>query len=176
MTRSTNVGKDLAFIFIVYGGLGVIAGLFWWLLTPLPHYAAVEGQISMDSVQLMKRANSDVYFILLAVCAGLIGGLLTAMRRVGNPLSWVLLILVGSSLASIVMWQFGELLSPRDLRELLKELKPGQTLVVPLRLEAKPALLALPATALCVTTAVLWIRRIPIEALVEVDSEEPDPS
>lgn len=176
MTRSSGAGKDLAVILVVFGGLGVLAGLLWWLLTPLPHYAAVDGQVSMDSVQLMKRANTDVYFIALAACAGLIGGLLTAMRRVGNPLPWVLLILIGSSLGSIVMWQFGELLSPSDLRDLLKELKPGQMLVVPLRLDAKPALLALPATALCVTTAVLWIRRIPIEALVERDSEEPDQS
>jgi len=174
MTPATNAGKDLAYLLVVFGGLGVIAGLLWWLVTPLPYYAAIGGQVSMDSVQLMKRANSDVYFILISVGAGVLGGLATATRRVGNPLLWVLLILIGSGLASIVMWQFGELLSPRGLSELLKQLKPGQTLVVPLRLEAKPALLALPATALCVTTAVLWIRPIPLQALVEVDSAEPD--
>ena len=159
--NQTSRRRDALIWFGVYLVLGLCAGALWWLVTPVPHYAAVDGQVAMDSVQLMRRVDADVSYVLIAGVIGLVSGAVLSMRRMANPLVTILLIALGSSIAGLLMWQFGEFLSPNNLLGLAEGLKAGEELPIPLRLQTKAALLSLPVAALCGATADLCIRRVP---------------
>jgi hypothetical protein len=161
--KPTSVRRTVLIHLGVYLLLGLAAGVIWWLVTPVPHYAVADGQVSMDSVQLMTRVDADVSYILIAAVIGLISGALLSLPRRSNQVISLVAIAVGSSVAGLVMWKFGELLSPDNLQAMASKLEAGQELPIPLRLQAKSALLSFPAGALFAANAVLWVRRPPDE-------------
>jgi hypothetical protein len=154
-------GRAVLLQFGLFLALGLIGGVLWWLVTPRPHYQLVAGQVSMDAIQVMKQVNADMWFAVISAGLGIFAGVVVALRRASGPMGSVLFLIAGASLAALLMWQMGELLTPDHLREQAKLLKPGQALQVPLRLEAKVVLLVWPVSSLCAVGSLLWLRTAP---------------
>ena len=130
--------------FGLFLALGLIGGVLWWLVTPRPHYQLVAGQVSMDAIQVMKQVNADMWFAVISAGLGIFAGVVVALRRASGPMGSVLFLIAGASLAALLMWQMGELLTPDHLRE-----------------QAKLVLLVWPVSSLCAVGSLLWLRTAP---------------
>ncbi len=154
--------------------MGLVGGVLWWLVTPLPHYQVVSGQVSMDAVQLMKQANSDVFYTVIATVIGVLIGGFWSLSRGGDALKSVILLVFGAAIAGLVMWQVGGWLSPGAKSVTLSGLKSGQQLSVPLRLDSMVTLLILPVAAVCASAIVLWARAVPTQPGSDLETESSD--
>jgi hypothetical protein len=126
---------------------GLLVGLLWWLLTPLPELEKrTAGVVSVSSSPESSIA-ADGWFAVIGLVTGVVAALLaTAMLR-GSRLGALLGLTVGGLLGSVVAWQFGVLLGPEPLDAAAAAAEVGDRFTGPLRLSALGVLLAWPTAA-----------------------------
>lgn len=138
---------------------GVLAGLAWWLLTPLPEATRVGDAASLDPEQLTGEVAIDGWFAVIATLVGLVSGVVLLGWRRRDPVLVVVLSVVGAGLASLVMIGLGRLLGPGDVVAALRALPDGGKAPVPLRLHAPGVALLLPAATALGALVQLWVLR-----------------
>ena len=149
-------GADAVAILGWFVVAGLVGGVLWWQLTPLAEWTRTTGNAEMPEVELRRMVAIDGWFMLVAALGGLVSGLVLAVWRKRDPISTVLLIVVGAGLASASMAVTGHLLGPGDLKEALSSAATGAKVPVELRPASHGTYLVWPVTALFGALLVLW--------------------
>ena len=162
--RSRPAGRpawalDVGVVALWFLVAGVLAGLAWWLLTPLPEATRVGDAASLDPEQLTGEVAIDGGFAVIATLVGLVSGVVLLGWRRRDPVLVVVLSVVGAGLASLVMVGLGRLLGPGDVVAALRALPDGGKAPVPLRLHAPGVALLLPAATALGALVQLWVLR-----------------
>lgn len=148
--------------------LGLVAGVVWWLLTPLPSYQIREdGLATISERGLAEVFAGDAWFTAIGIlCGAAIGTLaaLLAARRMG----WlvVFVVLVDCIVAGLLCWGIGSLLGPGDFDARLAAAHPGEQVPIDLSLRSGVALAVWPFFGLL--PVLLW-------STLTRDPEEPRP-
>lgn len=124
--------------------VGVLAGLLWARLTPLPGYTVQsDGGASTTERGLTGFIHADIVFAGLGLVLG-IGLGIVGWRAFGRRLGWlsVPVMIVMALLAAVLCWQVGELIGPTDFDARLAAAAPGQTVPIDLELRARTAIAA----------------------------------
>ncbi|GAB3657806.1 hypothetical protein GCM10027596_13400 [Nocardioides korecus] len=150
---------DLLVVLVWFVVLGVVAGVLWWALTPLPEATRVGNAASLDPEQLTGEVAIDGWFAVVATPLGLLSGIALLAWRRRDPLLMVVLTVAGAALASLLMVVLGRVLGPGDVVTALRALPDGGKASVPLKLHAQGVTLLLPAAAALGALVQLWVLR-----------------
>lgn len=148
--------------------LGIVAGVVWWIVTPLPGYlVGDDGLASINERGLARVFAADAWFTMIGVVGGAAIGLLGA-AQLGRRLGWlaVVVVVVSTMLAALICWGVGSFLGPGEFSGRLAEAQPGEVVPLELTLRSRVALLAWPFLGLL--PMLLW-------ATLARDPEEPRP-
>ena len=164
MRRGRRAGRatwvsDLLVAVAWFVVLGVLAGVLWWVLTPLPEATRVGNAASLDPEQLTGEVAADGWFAIIATVSGLLSGIALLAWRRRDPLLMVVLTVAGAGLASVLMVVVGRLLGPEDVVTALRALPEGGKASVPLKLHAQGVTVLLPAAAALGALVQLWVLR-----------------
>lgn len=148
-------------LFLAAGaGLGVLWEQLW---TPTRgvvvrrQWFVVDDQLRYDLDGLRNQFSGTALFTSLGVGAGVVLGLLCALLLARHELRTLAAVAVGSFLGSVVMWQVGTRLGPRDPELLARDLPRGTVLPDDLELGSLGALVALPLGALLALAVVFFL-------------------
>jgi hypothetical protein len=153
--RSGGLVGDLA---VVLGGLlllGVVCGVVWSLLVDPAEFTKLRGGGVMQEEDLGKRFSADGVYVVIAVVAGLVSGLVLTWWRSRDVLLTSLLLLVGAGLAAVAMALTGHLLGPGDPGAALAAARVGARVPERLGVDAFPVYLAWPIAVLAGALVVL---------------------
>jgi hypothetical protein len=150
---------DLVVVATWFVVLGLLAGVLWWALTPLPEATRVGNAASLDPEQLTGEVAADGWFAIIATVSGLLSGIALLAWRRRDPLLMVVLTVVGAGLASLLVVVVGRLLGPGDVVTALRALPEGGKAAVPLKVHAQGVTLLLPAAAALGALVQLWVLR-----------------
>lgn len=163
-----RVLQRIAFLLGLSIGLGVVAGVVWWAVTPLPSYTVTDdGYASIGERGLAQVFAADAYFALLGVVVGLAIGAITAWR-LGRYLGWMAVptIVVDATVAALLCWGVGTLLGPGDFAPRLATAAAGELVPVALTVRSWVAVVVWPFLGLL--PLLLW-------ATLARDPQEPRP-
>lgn len=145
-------------------GAGVVLGVAWWLLAPVPRLRVRSG----TAVEIAQRAETavaaDGWFAVCAAVVGAVAGLLAAVLVRRDRLGALLGLTAGGVLGSVLAWQLGQALGPDEVAVTGAGPADGTRFDGPLRLSALGVLLTWPTTAVIVFFA----------AVAGLDSVDPD--
>lgn len=153
--------RDVAITAVAFLVAGVVGGVLWRLLTPLPSYPVDKQGVLVDPVEVVRQVDADASYAVIALVLGLLLGVGLLWWRDRHPMSTLLAVAVGAAASGLVMMAVGQLLSPDHIADALAHPHPGGHVSPPLRLHAGPgqhlpaALLAMPIGALFAATVVL---------------------
>jgi len=136
-----------ALIVAVFGGVGLLAGLAWWLLAPRVQIRIVTGGAEFVDPSPPQFIEADLWFGAICVLAGVAAGIGVWLWVRDRPTTVVVGIAIGSVLGSLIAWRVGLFLGRVDLTTALKQ-PVGTVLDGPLGLRSKGMLVALPVGAL----------------------------
>jgi hypothetical protein len=150
--------RNAGLLFAFTAGLGVVAGVVWFLVAPRPQFVAVDGGLVYASDLPNEYVAMDGWFAVIGAVCGLItaGAVLWAARGGRAGLAAILGVAAASVLGSLVAWGVGHLLAPsREGGDSAQAI--GTVLSGPLAIEAKGVLLLWPIVALGVILfALAW--------------------
>lgn len=130
-------------------GGGIIAGILWALVTPLPGYVVDDDLgASMSERGLASVFAADAWFILITGLVGLAAGIVAWLwfHRWGWGVCVVAI--VGALVVSLLAWGTGTLVVPGDFDERLASAGPGDVVPVALELRGLAGLLMAPFMAI----------------------------
>lgn len=158
MSRRTapGLGRDAAVILGWFAVLGVVGGVLWWVATPLAEWTRTRDSATMDEQMLGASVAADGWFLVIAAVGGLVSGFVLTAWRKRDPVATVLLVALGSALACGLMYLVGHTLGPGSYQEALRTARVGESVPVPLSVQAKGVYLVWPVGALFTSLAVLW--------------------
>lgn len=134
--------------------LGLVVGLIWWLLAPTGPVVLLQGGALLSQTDPEQGATQDGVLVLLGAGAGLVCGVLAAMRPGESPTRRSLLVVAGCALGSVLAVGVGALLGPASVAsQLAAGATPSQGLVSPLTAHSTGVLLVWPAVAALVMCA-----------------------
>lgn len=128
-----TAGRDAAVVIGVLLVLGLLCGLLWSQVVTSAEFTKVADGGAMEGDQLGNKFDADGWYVVIAVPAGLLAGLVLTARRSRDALVTSGLLVVGSVLAAAAMALTGYLMGPGDPRAALAVAKVGAT--VPERLD-----------------------------------------
>jgi hypothetical protein len=109
--------------------LGVVAGVAWSLLVTTPMVTRDSAGLLTEGLELGRRVEADVWFVLLAAGLALPAGLavmvVASRRGRPDPLVALLSLVAGALLASVLCSLVGHLLGPPDPATVLENAAPG---------------------------------------------------
>lgn len=150
-------------IVLLFVVAGVLLGVLWeqlWSPTQgrvVRHeWFVVDDQLRYDLDGLRNEFAGTALFVLLGLGAGLLLGAICAAVLARRELRTFASVLLGSVLASVLMWQVGTRLGPPDPDVLARTARRGTVLPDNLELGSLGALLALPLGA-CVALLTLFL-------------------
>lgn len=141
--------RELLLVALAVAVSGVVLGLlWWWLADPVPYISDGE-RAFLRYTEGEETVGVDGVFVVLAGAMGALSGLLVFLVRRHGGLAVVIGLALGSTLASVLGWQLGELLGPSgDLAPRAAEAGRGETFQGPLELNGTIGLLVWPLCAL----------------------------
>lgn len=142
------LGFWLSMLAIGAAVVGVLAGVLWKFIVPLPTYQVnVDGYAATSERGLADFIAGDAWFVTIGLILGTICGLVCWWWFAG--LGWrVLLLAVGASLLmALLCWQVGWLLGPGPFEPRLAAAQPGDVLAIELTVRGHAAVLAWPFAA-----------------------------
>ena len=162
-TRRTSrpVLVDLGIVVVWFLVAGVVAGLVWWHFTDLPRASRQGGSVVVDSVQLLKQANIDAWYFVVAAVGGLASGLALLTWRRRDPLLMVALVTLGGGLAALVTLRLGLWLGPGSEVAALRHRPDGASAPMQLKLHAPGMAWVWPISAALGALLQLWVLRPP---------------
>jgi hypothetical protein len=117
----------------------------------------VDDQLRYDLDGLRNQFSGTALFTSLGVGAGVALGLLCALFLARHELRTLTAVALGSALGSVLMWQVGTRLGPRDPDLLARDVPRGTVLPDDLELGSLGALVALPLGALLALAVVFFL-------------------
>lgn len=169
--QSANPGA-LRSLFIWCGGLavglGLLAGVVWWLIAPLPGYQLDDsGQARMGERQLVQIFAMDAWYCAIGMVVGLVIGGMCALRH-ARRVGWLSAptVAVSATISALLCWGVGALLGPSHFDHRLAAAHPGDTVPVDLTVTAWPAV---------VVWAFMAVLPVLIWSTAARDDEEPQP-
>jgi hypothetical protein len=157
----SKVVGDLAIsasiVFAWFAVAAVLGALIWDKVTTLPAFTRVATTGSMDEEQLSHQFSISGWFLVIAVVGGLVSGIVLVLLRRKNPIAVVLVVAVGSALATWVMLQVGLALGPDNPNAALATATFGQKVPVQLKPDVNAVYYAWTIAALFGSIFSLWI-------------------
>lgn len=156
------VAAQFAAVLALFAAVGAACGWLWFTLWDPPSGVVFEGKWYLDEEGLRGVFPGTGWFVVVAVGAGLVLGVLCALVFDRSELATLSAVLLGAVLATFLMWRVGLALSPADPHELARTAADGDRL--PGRIEASglSVFLMLPTASLgavALTYALLPKRR-----------------
>lgn len=140
---------DVAIVLAWFVVLGVVAAVVWWQVTPLAAYTRTSDNAVMDAQEFGKQVDADAWYVVIAVVAGLVSGLVLARWRERDPLLTVALVGVGALVASFLMLRLGLWLGPaKPTRSVIEHVAVGHKVPLQLRPGSHVVFLAWPVAAM----------------------------
>jgi hypothetical protein len=131
----------------VLAACGLPVGLLWWALAPrVGVEVTADGLVPVGDPPLELAVAGDSVLVLLLVGLGLLAGAVAWWLRRLRGVAVLVALALGASLAAVLAWQLGELLTPSPSEAELARV--GAVVTTPVRLAALPALAAAPFSAL----------------------------
>jgi hypothetical protein len=157
--------REVALVLGVFAVAAVVAGLLWAHLTDPVLVMKGPTGVGIDEVELGRQFGADGWFLVLGGVAGLaLGAALTAWGVVRDRqlVLWVLLVLAGAALATLLMRFTGRIAGPGDPEAALAGAPVGQTAPARLQVHASIVDLTWLVAALMGSLAVLLspLRRV----------------
>jgi hypothetical protein len=136
---------------------GILGGWIWSVVATPPKVTRVGDSASVPSEELVKQVGMDGWFIVIAVVAGVVSGLVLLAWRRRDPLLTVALVTLGGALASWLMIHVGRALGPSDPIAALRKLPDGAHVSEALKLHAPGAAWTWPIAAAFGALIYLWV-------------------
>ena len=151
--------------------LGVIAGLMWSSLSPLPAFTINDDMTaSINERSQTAMVAADVYFTVLTGVVGLVLGAVGWV--ILHPKGWVVIgvPLIAALAAALTAWQTGLLVGESGFVDRLARAQAGDVVRVDLALRSMSALLVAPFAAI---TPIMLMAAFWPEPRVDRPTEEP---
>jgi hypothetical protein len=131
-------------ILVAYAVVAVVAGWLWHQLWSPDLGVVVSHRWYATGDALRNDFSGTGLYVLVALGAGLLTGLASALLGGSRPVLTVVVAALGSALAAYVMLQVGQGLGPTDPQELAATVGDGKNLPGALRVSGFSPLLAFP--------------------------------
>ncbi len=153
---SSGVLADLAWVLGLFAVAGAAAGVAWWKLAKPALYTRTSDNAVMFQGELGNRVQSDGWFVVIGLVAGILVGVVLIQWRRGHPL---LVVLVGyaASLgaAALAMW-LGRMLGHQDVAALLRKAAVGDHIPDSLNVISRLVVVAWPIGFLIGSVVMIW--------------------
>jgi len=137
---------------------GLSGGWLWHLLSSTPSYTIGDDYGAIITEQSLSQVFAmDIWYMFIGVGVGMAVGAI--MWVLFHKMGWWLVIgvIIGSLLAAVLAWQFGQLLGPRDFAERVTVALPGDRVPMDLQLHSVWLMMIWPMAAnLPVLALALW--------------------
>jgi hypothetical protein len=141
--------RPAGLLVLALAGVGVPAGVLWWLLAPRAEFRITEdGPQVLGSPSTELLVADDAVFVLIMAVVGLLGGLVAWQLRRYRGVTLLAALAVGAGAAGAVAWLVGEMLGEGPTEAELSEV--GGVVTTGLDLGATAALAVAPFVALLV--------------------------
>jgi hypothetical protein len=136
--------------------LGVVGGLLWWVLAEPAEYTRGRAGLAMSELELARRFDTDGWFAVIALVAGVLGGVTVTWWRSRDLRVTTLLLVPASALAAAAMAVVGRLLGPDAPGAGDQLVRRGGSVAVELAVSAPQVYLLWPIAVLAGALVVLW--------------------
>jgi hypothetical protein len=141
--------RTVVLVLLAYAALGALAGVVWEVVWTPPGQVIEHHQVFYDSYASLRRVFTGTgLFVIVAAVAGAGLGLGVALLSRGRELLALCLVIVGSAIASALMWRVGTLLGPSDPASLATHATGRATASGPLSVAGKSPFLVWPMASL----------------------------
>jgi multisubunit Na+/H+ antiporter MnhC subunit len=141
--------RPAAWLVLALAGVGVPAGLVWWLLAPRADFRITEdGPVVVGSPSSELLVADDAVFVLVLAVVGLLAGVAAWLMRRQRGVALLVALALGTTAAGAVAWLVGELFGEGPTEAELSDI--GGTVTTGLDLGATAALAVAPFVALVV--------------------------
>jgi hypothetical protein len=138
-----------ALLALALAGVGVPAGVLWWLLAPRADFRITEdGPVVVGSPSTELLVADDAIFVLIMAVVGLLAGLAAWLLRRHRGVTLLAALAVGTAACGAVAWLVGEMLGEGPTQAELSDV--GGVVTTGLDLGATAALAVAPFVALLV--------------------------
>jgi MFS family permease len=152
-----EIGVSLSVVLAWFAVLAVIGALIWDKVVTLPEFTRVATTGSMDEEQLSHQFSISGWFLVIAVVGGLLSGVVLMVIRRKNPIATVVLVALGSGLATWLMLTCGLAFGPDNPNTVLTSAKLGEKVPVQLKPDVNAVYYAWSVAALFGCVLALWI-------------------
>lgn len=133
--------------------LGLVVGVVWWLVAPTGPVVLLQGGSVLGAADPELTASQDGWLVGLGAAAGLLCGVVAAVRPGDAPSRRSLAVVAGCLFGAVFAAQLGAWLGPPSVAaQLAAGADPARGLVSPLRSHSAGVLLVWPAVAALVMT------------------------
>ncbi len=152
-TASRRLLAQAAAVVVLCAVVGAGCGWLWHRIWEPPVGVVFDGVWYLDERGLRDEFTATGWFVVVAAGAGLLLGLVCALASSRSELVTLAALLVGTSLATYLMWRVGLHLGPADPRELALAAADGDRLPGQIEVAGRSPFLVLPGTALAALAA-----------------------
>ncbi|MBC3763306.1 hypothetical protein ACUN7V_12020 [Quadrisphaera oryzae] len=133
--------------------LGAVVGVVWWLVAPTGPVVLLQGGSVLGAADPGLTASQDGWLVVLGAAAGLLCGVVAAVRPGDAPSRRSLAVIAGCLFGAVLASQVGAWLGPPSVAaQVAAGADPARGLVSPLRSHSTGVLLVWPAVAALVMT------------------------
>ena len=151
MSARTDRLATLQPVFVVaaLAAVGALAGVVWqWAWTPTVGVVVDHRWTAGDAIGLQQEFSGTGWYVVVALVAGLVGGIAVALLADRVPLLTLAAVVVGSALAAWLMIVVGTALGPPDPDVAARTAGDGTRIPMQLGVTGHSAWFALPSGAL----------------------------
>lgn len=166
-SQAVRTTRSVRLLLAVAALLGLLAGVAWKLVTPLPAYlVGADGGATITERGLAGVYATDAWYVALGVLVGCLLGVVGWRRLAGLGWPMVFLVVIAALLAAGICWLVGAALGPNAFAERMAAARPGDQVPVDLTLRGPVAMLVWPFAA---------VAPVLVMSSLAPDTEEPTP-
>jgi hypothetical protein len=154
--RSAGVLADLLWVVGLFAVAGAAAGVVWWKVAKPASYTRTSDNAVMFQGELGQRVQSDGWFLVIGLVAGILVGVVLIQWRRRNPLLVVLVGYAASLGAAALMLWLGRTLGHQDVAALLRKAAVGDHIPDSLNVISRLVVVAWPIGFLIGSVVMIW--------------------